>query len=459
MNHASARQENESSLSLGPRNRKNALATVPWADVTQKLSQWLRADPIAVQLSPHDVDAKRHRHLLHQPRHRDRGSTIKSKTLADRHPECSLLNGSGITKCSTRTGSWNQAIDTKRQWGAGTMRTNTKNLPPRSGQALLEFVFLTPVIIILVGATITFGLFFFQANVLQQAVDVAAQEISRAAYPPNQVLGLGQIDQCDTSQFVCQDPSFKETIYDEQYLVIHDNEWGSGTAFGGNFRAFADSLPLLNRLLIPVMIRDNQMTRYPGTIVQNAEGEETVLIPLVEYRVSGSPSTGSGQFAGEMLAAGETIVEWVSPIEEIRVDHDGDASTPRTGPYALDSSDDATLTSFQSGMVALRINYPAQSTTLLNRANLDTSSDDTLGNYIVIVGDTQLQAGATTGCYSISSPSARISPATNEAGSNPNAGEYGLGELVALTRIIRPYRKVLTAQAIYRREVFSNASE
>ena len=41
---------------------------------------------------------------------------------------------------------------------------------------MVEFAFLIPIILVLVGATISFGLFFFQANVLQQAVDVAAQE-------------------------------------------------------------------------------------------------------------------------------------------------------------------------------------------------------------------------------------------------------------------------------------------
>jgi len=94
----------------------------------------------------------------------------------------------------------------------------------RAGQALIEFAFLIPVIIILIGASISFGLFFFQANVLQQAVDVAAQEISRMPYGPNQELGLGRIQACDEQGLVSKDPDFRAAIFDEKYLVIHDAE-------------------------------------------------------------------------------------------------------------------------------------------------------------------------------------------------------------------------------------------
>ncbi|MDC0279156.1 pilus assembly protein, partial [bacterium] len=83
---------------------------------------------------------------------------------------------------------------------------------PRPGQALLEFAILIPVIILLIGATLSLGLFFFQANVLQQAVDVAAQEISRMPFEPNQELGLGQLDQCNRQDFVCRDQTFEERI-------------------------------------------------------------------------------------------------------------------------------------------------------------------------------------------------------------------------------------------------------
>ena len=343
----------------------------------------------------------------------------------------------------------------------------------RRGQALLELSLVIPIIIVLIGATISIGLFMFQGNVLQQAVDVAAQEIARMPFAPEQELGLGRLDKCQSSDLACEDTLFKNQIYDEQYLVIDDTEWDHTTPFNGDFRAFADQLPLLNRLIVPTMIRDNQMTRYPGTIVVNSQtGEKTVLIPIVEYRVRDSgeplpfpnnnPSSG-GFMPSTVQAAGETIVKWVAPVEEIRVDHDNDASTPLQGPYPLLDLSETTLPSFQPGMVAIRINYPAQSTTMLNRIDLDDSvanPDGRRGGIIVLAGDTVIDSeNDFSSCYVLDTPTPRISPGSGQPGSNPNAGAYGLGELEALTRVVRPYRKVMTFQAIYRREVFGLGDE
>ena len=99
----------------------------------------------------------------------------------------------------------------------------------RSGQALIEFAFLLALLVIIIGATLSFGLFFFQATTLQQAVDVAAQEISRMPFSPTAQLGLGNLDAADTT--VMYDASFQSQIYDEQYLVIHQGEWDASTPF------------------------------------------------------------------------------------------------------------------------------------------------------------------------------------------------------------------------------------
>lgn len=293
------------------------------------------------------------------------------------------------------------------------------------GQALLELAFAIPLIVILIGATISFGLFFFQANVLQQAVDVAAQETARMPFPATSQLGLGDLDaDFMNGALVMNDSAFKQQIYDEQYLVIHDDEWDENTAFGGNFQAYVAQLPLLNRLLTIVMIRDDTyaqgVTRYPGAIVANGTTlQETVLIPIVDYSSDGS----------------ETIVQWVAPVEEIRPGG-GD------GPYALNATNAAA--SFVPGTVALRINYPAQSTTLMNRVGKD-------GQTIVNADDAAIADGAVGSSYSLVVP--------NEAGPADTAihsGRYGLGRQAALFRSagVRPFRRVMSVQAIYRREVF-----
>lgn len=340
----------------------------------------------------------------------------------------------------------------------------------------MEFAILVPIIILLIGATISFGLFFFRANVLQQAVDVTAQEISRMALPPDRELGLGRLEAYTVAADSCIDPNpiadetdFKQRIYDEKYLIIPVSDYEDCE---GGLQDFADSLPLLNRLLVSVMVIDfvdgQQVLRYPGAIVRNTcTGQRTVLIPIVQYRhrdlsdpppfPNDNPPPG-GYVPSTIRTAGETIVKWVAPVEEIRVDHDGNGVTTPESPFKLCYDNDPTLASFEPGMVALRINYPAQATTMINRTTLVDDVDNpngTLGNCIVIVGDTAVAPGVDLGvCYRIEEPSARWSPATHQPGSNPNAGAYGLGELEALTRIVRPFRKVMSFQAIYRREVF-----
>ena len=137
------------------------------------------------------------------------------------------------------------------------------------------------------------------------------------------------------------------------------------------------------------------------------------------------------------------------------MDHDGDGATAKEGPYRLVSNSESAndIPSFVRGMVAIRINYPAQSTTLINRTNLPAASNPTgkVGQVIVVADDQSLSDGD-TGCYTlvVNDPSIANGPA------DPFGGRYGLGSLSVLKGSVRPYRKVMTFQAIYRREVFAD---
>ena len=148
------------------------------------------------------------------------------------HSETTLSRGARNTSRKSNVRSWNGRRCSRMNSASAICALPSRRRNRRQGQALLEFSILIPLIIILIGATLSFGLFFFQANVLQQAVDVAAQEISRMPFEPDQELGLGQLDQCGEPNLVSNDPDFKSRIYDEQYLVIHDDEWGSSTSYG-----------------------------------------------------------------------------------------------------------------------------------------------------------------------------------------------------------------------------------
>ena len=432
MTHANHRLPKRINTAKRCRNRPNILETISRTDAKKAFSAQLWNMDSTVQQSSYNVDACVDRYLFSRCRWHRAGSSPTGKAMEIHHPQTALPKCVGSPR-GTGHAAAGYAYKSRRL---------AKTAASRRGQALLEFAFLIPVLIILIGGTLSLGLFFFQGNSLQQAVDIAAQEIARMPLDPEQELGLGDFERCTQSGLAANETDFKEQIYDEQFLVIRDSEWA-----GRPFQEFVDELPLLNRLLVPVMVRDNDMTRYPGTLVTNADGEETVLIPLVEYSQAGN-STSVGGVPETIRAGAVTIVQWVAPVEEIQVDHDTDSTTLRRGPFALqrDGEPDATLTSFTFGMVALRINYPAQSATLLNRTSEGT---------VVLAGNTTVNANNSfTDCYTIAAPTARISQASGEPGSNAHAGEFGLGELEALTRIVRPFRRVMSFQAIYRREVF-----
>ena len=292
---------------------------------------------------------------------------------------------------------------------------------------------------------------------LQQAVDVAAQEIARMPFEPNRPLGLTLFDQCASGPFsVAHQNVFREQIYEETHLVILETAYDASTPFQGDLQAYVATLPLLNRLLVPVMVPDRvedpdsgnvvNALRYPGALVRTASDDYTVLIPRVAYNYQG--------VVDGYQCSGETLVEWLAPVEEIRADHDQDPSTPDLGPYTLefDSGSPPSLPSFSPGVVALRINYPTQSTTLLNRTDVPNQGVPNQfrkrGQVLVAANDSLLSEGDTR-CYTLVKPAGS---AGNFA--DPHGGRYGLGSLPVLKGQVRPFRKVMSFQAIYRREVY-----
>lgn len=121
------------------------------------------------------------------------------------------------------------------------------------------------------------------------------------------------------------------------------------------------------------------------------------------------------------------------------------------------------------GMVALRINYPYQAGSLVAYVQrdpegnivppFDAVSGAEFTNRPVIAEDGQVQGGETAtfpdGQTLTQAEYTLVTPTINPAyRASTNRGEYGLGELGAYSTRVRPYRKVLTAQSIYRREVF-----
>ena len=200
------------------------------------------------------------------------------------------------------------------------------------------------------------------------------------------------------------------------------------------------TLPVVNQSLQFLMIREDvvieglrrDLIRFPGTLMivqsfamvplpSNPLGL-TVQIP----RVLGRDATGR-----------ETI-DWVNVLEEVRADNSFVAAN--TGSFSMSPS----FPGQESGLAAVRINLPFQSVMLggfFERADGSGSSGAPIradGVLAVLNPEDQLgrlaiDAADTEGVY---------------------GGEYGLGSLNMLGGNVRPFRRLITSQSMFRREVF-----
>ncbi len=303
----------------------------------------------------------------------------------------------------------------------------------RPGQALIEFAVIAFVLTLLLGAMLTFGFMLFGANVLQQAADVGAMELARHPDEPDKTFDAA----LDASG-----------LFDEEYLVCQIG--GSDTTeedlpsvyTEAEYQALQNRMPMINRLLFPLYIYDRDLNaiRYPGTVVtRTSDSELTVLIPIVGF---GNRDANTGV---------ETITQWRSVVEEIL------PSGATQGAYSVTST---TTGQLDAGMVALRINFPYQSGAMVAYQQQDSGgtvlrTPDALGrdditSVAVEADDSAVTAAALPAGFSLTNPTP-----DNTTDGLPHRGAYGLGSMQAFTVNVRPYRKVLTAQGIYRREVFA----
>lgn len=301
-----------------------------------------------------------------------------------------------------------------------------KHRKNRAGQSLVEFALVALVLYMLLAAILTFGHLLFVAQGLQSSVDMAAREISRTPLPAD-----------TTIETVLADGSL-DAIYNEDFLVFNLDTLGAEQSF---FQDIVSGWPLLNQQLATMMIVDRpdfdgdgtpdaNLIRYPGALLVDSSRPTgfTVGIPLVTSR----------------NAEGVETIRWVDIIEEIEPI---DATDERHDPFSAAN----TVT---RGIVALRINYPFQSATMSSfRPNVagpfepNIAQSNEANDSGVVELNPEDRPGDRTG-----------SPLLNNDGlySGTYGGDFGLGAQGALGRQVRPFRRVISAQAIYRREIFSN---
>lgn len=288
----------------------------------------------------------------------------------------------------------------------------------RRGQSLVEFAFVALAVYLLVAAILTFGQMLYCDQAVQQAADVAARELSRTPLPPDATL----VD-------ALQDPGVCTRIFNERYLVLLIDPGSNPITFNGGHPP-AD-FPLVNQQLIPVMIYDeiggSRVLRYPGAVFMDVSPNQGLSPPASGYlvrvpvvTVSTYPAAATGQ------------ITWVPVLEEI-------SSPANPSPFQVSSP--------QRGVVALRVNYPYGSAAMSGfQPDPNPLMRADAGNPVIPLS---VQDVVPAG-----SPAGVGSPVASDFEYGPNAGADGLGQQSAWAQPVRPYRRLISAQAVFRREVF-----
>jgi hypothetical protein len=264
-------------------------------------------------------------------------------------------------------------------------------------------------------------------------------------------------------------------IYTEDYLAIDLTAWKNGNS-GLTLIEYIDTIsdppvPPVNKLLIPLMFVDTvqgtgangqsvPLLRYPGALVSSdtAPSHYTVKVPIIINRGSTSdPRPGS---ATPLLGA-ETIV-WHNVIEAIKFS-DGSDNPPGDVFSVVTKSSSGSTSTFAAptGLAAVRVNYPFQAASMVSYPPPANPSQpfvvqNELSTFRVInpnvAEDNQVSASDPYGFLKGGSPVAPSSQPGFYSGTY--GGPYGLGAVGAVNLQVRPFRKTITCQAIYRREVF-----
>jgi Flp pilus assembly protein TadG len=267
---------------------------------------------------------------------------------------------------------------------------------------LIEFAFIALILFLLLAVTFDFGRAVYSAQVIQQAADAGARELAHLPLP-----ATGTDAATGTLQgILASNPTVKQRVYSEDYLVVTP-----AMLAGQSLTDFFADKPIINQLLLPVMITQEvggeTWVHYPGQLVDaSTPSGKTVVIPLVEY-----------------AGGAESLVKLVPVVEEITPDPDPNHAfnpKPEWSPFNLLAQN---LQPAQRGLVALRINYP-------------------------------WQAAGLTGFQNQPGPLVPIEASDFDGSYGPYAGPAGLGAQAALGKNVRPFRRVLSGQAIYPREVF-----
>ncbi len=302
------------------------------------------------------------------------------------------------------------------------------------GAAIAEFAVVALLVWVLLAGTLELGRAFAAQHLLQNAARATARALSleavEAETPFRSALTPGAETPFESAVSPgLFDPGF--LVFDEELLERCDVAGFDDPAHAQEFEDFLGRLPLVNRLLRPLMIfevtQGTRRLRYPGTLL------------LRDPPSGGFVGCASGsRYTVAVPRVIEGRIQWLPVVEEAPV---SDPSTGSTLSFALEDG----------GWSSLRIHYPFQAAALVSWVDTAQTNPRT---------GRPLQRPEEVTALDVTPPTGTQLDASLDAESgspglvNPYAGSLGLGRVHVLGREVRPYRRVLSATAAFRREVF-----
>ncbi len=197
-------------------------------------------------------------------------------------------------------------------------------------------------------------------------------------------------------------------------------------------------MPVGNRMLRPLMISDRlgttNMIRFPGALLRRTG---------VSISAQSDCREGSAYTVAVPELQGSTA-RWLPVVEE--------APAPGAGPGAESYS------LAGGGWAGVRINYPFQSAAFLNWQETGTVNPRTGKPFMEIEGYVPDEQISDVDLDRVDG--ARISKSTTQGALDPYSGALGLGTVYSIPgvdgqpRPVRPYRRILSATAGFRREIY-----
>lgn len=297
----------------------------------------------------------------------------------------------------------------------------------RKGQSLVEFALVALLLYLLLAATVDLGRATFSVQVIEDAARVAARELALLPFAPG-----------EATTAALDSDTFRLSVYDRNWLVVdldQDSD-GDGTPNGEQLDVLFGQLPLVNQQLRPLFVFEqvggSRLLRFPGALLQRDLSDPLgadrqvgllepsafmVRVPRVRYEVGG-----------------ETIFDWVDVVEAV-VGPGGADPFPVAAPGL--------------GVAALRVTYPFQAAAIGNFREDPLDPDRFDPNIADVVAADDLAVADVSG-----EAVTLAAPADPDLDGTPRYGAYGLGVKAALGQRVRPFRRVQTAQAVFRRELF-----